>query len=96
MKKVLLFLVAAVLCAGAVNAASPEPTLKKGERCEPATGSRLSRAPNAQGICEHDAAVTRSYSQEEIERTGQIDLDVALSRLDPALAARGGFAGGTR
>ncbi|MES2685086.1 MAG: hypothetical protein V4650_16320 [Pseudomonadota bacterium] len=87
MKKLaLLLLVAACLGAGGVQAdAPPTKPLLKADRCPPAPGSRLSRAPDAEGRCNPPQAFSRSYSQEEIERTGQIDLDRALMQLDPAL-----------
>lgn len=48
--------------------------------CAPELGSRIRRAgPECQ-------ARGRSYSREEIERTGSIDIADALQRLDPSIS----------
>jgi len=94
MKKVaLMMLVALCLGAGGVKAVdAPEAAAAskpaKPTRCEPATGSRLSSPPDANGRCNSGTAGFRSYDKEEIERTGEIDLDRALSKLDPSLSRR--------
>ena len=91
MKKfALLLLIATCLGAGGVqaDATAAKPALKA-DRCPPAPGSRLSRAPDAEGRCEPPQAFTRSYTSEDIERTGQVDLDQALMQLDPALTLGG-------
>lgn len=88
MKKVaLLLLVAVCLGAGGVQAGEPSrpATLAaEAERCPLQTGSRLSPPRDDQGRCEQRSAFTRSYSQEDLERTGEVDLNRALEQLDPS------------
>lgn len=96
MKKTLLFLVVACgLSIGAVKA-SPDVPQPAGQvtRCEAVTGSRIASAPDAQGLCDTQAPFVRSYRQDDLQRTGEIDLDDALLKLDPALVSRGSFVGG--
>lgn len=92
MKKIaLLLLVAACLGAGGVKAQAPTDQAQakaKVTRCEPTTGSRLGKAPDAQGRCDETSPLSRSYSREDLERTGQIDLDRALQMLDPSISRR--------
>jgi len=89
MKKVaLLLLVAACLGAGGVQAETPSPESKPvaaDRRCDPVTGSRIARAPDAKGLCDTTDGRLRSFSREDLESTGQIDLAEALTRLDPRL-----------
>jgi len=93
MKKVaLLVLVIACLSAGAVKAeTTPAPAVVKKpvERCEPMVGSRVVRSRDANGQCPDSVPFARSYSREQIEQTGQIDLGAALSQLDPAVSRAG-------
>lgn len=92
MKKIsLLLLVAACLGAGGVKAQAPTNQTQvkaKPARCPPATGSRLGKAPDAQGRCDEAPPLSRSYSREDIERTGQLDAGQALQILDPSLNRR--------
>lgn len=96
MKKVLLMLLVALgLGAGGVRAESPSPApkqqlLKSRTRCEPATGSRIAHARSADGRCPQDSAFRRSYSQEELQRTGRTDVGEALRMLDSSLTLQGG------
>lgn len=84
-----------LLAAGSLSAAERSPdrpnaeqTLARETRCEPATGSRISRKPGADGRCENDAALLRSYEKEDLDRTGQTDLGDALRQLDPTFSRR--------
>jgi hypothetical protein len=99
MKKIaLLLLVAACLGAGGVDAAEPAapaatdagavPAAKGAERCAPATGSRIARKVKPGESCEVHHNNLRSYSRDDLERTGRIDLDEALETLDPAFSRR--------
>lgn len=97
-------LMAAGLGAGAVQAQAPAPTGPAVEpaigptaeqasvpaikRCPAPTGSRISRAPEQDGRCSELDLNGRSYSKEDIERTGEFDLNQALQRLDPAITSR--------
>lgn len=96
MKKALLMLLVALgLGAGGVRAESPPPApkqllLKAPARCEPTTGSRIVRAPSADGRCPQDGSFLRSYTQEELQRTGRTDVGEALRMLDTSLTLQGG------
>lgn len=50
--------------------------------CVPATASRLPQDPNACG------AFGRSYSKDELDRTGQPYLNDSLRMLDPSITTR--------
>jgi hypothetical protein len=54
-----------------------------GRNCLQYTGSRLIRADSKGRKCAN--ATGRSYSKEDIDRTGAVDLLDALRRLDPAV-----------
>lgn len=86
-KAALLLLIAACLGAGGVQAAeaAETPAVK---RCEAVTGSRIQPVVAADEACERATPGVRSYSREELESTGRIDLDEALSVLDPSILRR--------
>lgn len=55
-----------------------------GRSCLKETGSRLAPRPDSKGRkCVN--AIGRSYTREDLDRTGTIDLGDALRRLDPAV-----------
>ena len=54
----------------------------KPERCEAPTGSRI-RPPKGSD-CKAPRPGMRSYSEEDLERTGQPEVADALKRIDPA------------
>lgn len=58
------------------------------EKRQKVTGSRISRTVSDDGRVDTFAPVD-VYSREEFRRTGEIDLERALRRLDPSI--RGGF-----
>jgi len=66
--------------------AKPAP---KQERCEPPTGSRISPERDAKGECPKPASPGQTYSQEDLQRTGQINVGDALSRLNPSISSNG-------
>lgn len=76
---------------GAATTAQPAPkdqVAKKDEvsdrNCLKETGSRLVTRPDSKGRkCVN--ATGRSYTKEDMDRTGAIDLQDALRRLDPAV-----------
>ncbi len=98
MKKLAFFLlIAACLGAGGVKAAAePAQPAKtpKAVHCEAPAGSRIRPQLDAQGRCPQGSAPVRSYSREDIQQTGQIDLDRALQQLDPSLSRSGQGLGG--
>ncbi|WP_266180996.1 hypothetical protein [Dyella humicola] len=70
----------------ATPAAAQRPILKPGDRnCLQTTGSLIPAKP---GTC-LTSAVGRSYSQDDIYRTGQPNLGPALQMLDPSITVRG-------
>lgn len=89
MKKVaLLLLVAVCLGAGGVKAADA-PARPDVKRCEPVTGSRIAVKPAAGQRCDKPSQpFLRSYSREELQSTGRVDLDEALNVLDPSITRR--------
>ena len=86
----LLLVIAVCLGAGGVSAEpAPAAAPKAADRCPPEPGSRISRKPAADGRClQSSSALARSYTREDLERTGQLDVRDALHALDPSLAAR--------
>mgnify|MGYP001045636182 FL=1 len=95
MKKVaLMMLVALCLGAGGVTAAEPAKpegkaaATRPGERCAPETGSRISRKADAYGRCDSGSQAVRSYDQEELYQTGEVNVGEALNKLDPRLTGR--------
>lgn len=69
----------------AATAAHPTPGPKPGDRnCIRDTGSLI---PPKKGECLPVAG--RSYSQQDIQRTGQTTLGPALRDLDPSISVRG-------
>ena len=71
----------------ATTAAAHRQVLKPGDRnCLQTTGSLIPAKP---GTC-LTGAPGRSYSKEDIDRTGQPTLGPALQMLDPAVTVRGG------
>jgi hypothetical protein len=96
MKKFAVWLLVAVcLGAGGVKATEPsavaEPVTIPEQiiSCGPASASRL-RHPTISGQpCAAATPFARSYSKEDLESTGRVDLDEALSVLDPSV--RRGF-----
>ena len=88
MKKAALFLLIALgLGAGGVKAedAAQAPAVK---RCEAVTGSRIQPVVAAGESCERVTLGVRSYSREELQATGRVDVDEALSVLDPSILRR--------
>lgn len=88
--RILTMLAAAFLASAGALAAEPaavapdmpKATAKKtSPDCEDTTSSRIRR--DKAGSCAKSASPTRSYSREDIERTGQMDVGDALRRLDP-------------
>lgn len=95
MKKVaVMMLVALCLGAGGVTAAEParpdgqKAATRPAERCAPETGSRIARKTDSDGRCETGSQAVRSYDQEELYRTGEVNVGDALSKLDPRLSGR--------
>lgn len=82
-----------MLSLSAVAWAEAQPSPQKPEKalCEPAPGSRIARAPNAQGECDIQTPLARSYSKEDLESTGRVDAYEALRALDPSLMSRSGL-----
>ena len=70
-----------VLVSAAASKAAPN---KPNSRCEPETGSRISRPATSNGFCDHSPYVSRSYSAEDLKSTGQTDIGAALERLGPS------------
>ena len=66
--------------------AKPAPKL---ERCEAPTGSRISPERDAKGECPKSASPGQTYSQEDLQNTGQITVGDALSRLNPSISSNG-------
>ncbi len=99
-KTLVLLLIAVCLGVGGVEAAAPPADapdtapqrLQPQERCPPPTGSRISRAPRTSGACEPAPAGLRRYSREALEETGEIDLNRALTTLDPSIGRSGSVA----
>jgi hypothetical protein len=52
------------------------------EACQGSTGSRIKPAKPAD--CKASKYALRTYSSDELQRTGEIDLTEALRKLDPA------------
>lgn len=77
------------------NAAQPASSAaaSKGQRAVPAPGDRMcvrdtgSHIPPKQGQCLPVAG--RSYDQQDLQRTGALDVGQALRMLDPSLTVRG-------
>lgn len=69
-------------CAGqpAQLAATPEPAAS--QECAVVTGSRI--APEARHDCKPVGYPFRSYSAQDLEATGHMDLADALRSIDPA------------
>ena len=69
--------------------AEKKPTKKETADCQVVTGSRIHVSKpkkDADGKCESkSSSAMRSYSREEIERTGEMNLDNALRNLDPSI-----------
>lgn len=68
--------------------AKAEPAPKKMERCEAPTGSRISPERDAKGECPKSANPGQTYSQEDLQSTGEINVGDALSRLNPSISSR--------
>jgi len=66
-----------------VQSSHQAPPQKPSMRCAPATGSRIAKPVDQQGRCDHSAYPSRSYSAEDLKRTGEIDLGAALEKIDP-------------
>ena len=81
MKRVLTILIPALaLCACASDPARTAATGKNSEKhCIRDTGSRIP----SEGEC--SGAAGRSYSREELERSGEMSTGGALERLDPTV-----------
>jgi hypothetical protein len=78
---VMLFSMTGFAADDATEAASA-PVAKKPVQCETVTGSRIRAAQTATG-CDTRTKPFRTYTQEDLERTGDIDLTEALRKLDP-------------
>lgn len=63
----------------AMQAGADEPEAMRSRTCLSATGSRIRRAGQE---CMHRG---RAYSRQDLERTGAMDLDDMLQRLDPSI-----------
>lgn len=89
MKKIaVLLLVGLCLGLGGVKAADA-PARPDVKRCDPEIGSRIARKPVAGKGCEpQPQPFVRSYSREELQSTGRVDLDEALTVLDPSIVRR--------
>lgn len=85
-KRALYFTLALALTISAVQAKPAVQPNAKATRCEPLTGSRLHRTPKPDGRCETEGALQRSYSREDLERSGAQNPGDALQQLDPSLA----------
>lgn len=75
---------AAALAADTATKAAPvaKPKSAAAEQCQENTGSRI-RATKA-GSCRPSMLALRSYSSDDLQRTGEIDMAQALRKLDPA------------
>lgn len=71
----------AVEKAAVEKTASEKPAKPDAKECEMNTGSRI-RPQKADG-CKPVKQPYRTYTQEELQRTGSIDLGEALRQLDP-------------
>jgi hypothetical protein len=75
----------------AADSDSPKPTADKAEAkpdkpkaavaCEHVTGTRIQ--PSPKNGCKSPVTPYRTFSQEELQRTGEIDQGEALKKLDP-------------
>jgi hypothetical protein len=83
MFKTLLICTAAVLAACSTTQPSTAPDSRTANvTCvDAASGSRL---PSQHGKC--GSSAVRSYSQDDVQRTGQTDVGDALRMLDPAVS----------
>jgi hypothetical protein len=69
-------------CASTAGNVASKPAAAQNDRnCVVDTGSRLAPAPGTRGC----RGIGRSYSDEDISRTGRIDVGDALSQLDPSV-----------
>lgn len=66
---------------GASATADTPVATKKPKACEPVSGSHI--RPSTARNCETLAQPMRSYSAEDIQRTGEMNLAQALRKLDP-------------
>jgi hypothetical protein len=67
--------------AAAAPSADAKP-LKLAKHCAAVTGTRI--RPKLKDNCESAARPNRTFTQEDLQRTGQIDINEALRRLDPS------------
>jgi hypothetical protein len=84
---VLCFSVAALispLAALAADATTPPAASAKAKKptCETSTASRIQASP-AQNCRQNSSSPTRTYTQEDLQRTGEINTVEALRKLDP-------------
>lgn len=68
-----------LMAADTETASSDKPKAKA--QCESVTATRI--RPSPKDGCKSAATPSRSYSREEIERTGEIDMGEALRKIDP-------------
>jgi hypothetical protein len=73
-----MILVLASLCAGCAGQVAPDKTDVADRYCVRETGTRMARPD---GQCTPDPG--RSYTREDLERTGESTLGGALSRVRP-------------
>lgn len=64
----------------------PAPKL---ERCEAPTGSRISPERDSKGECPKSASPGKTYTRDDLQSTGEINVGDALSRLDPSISRSG-------
>ena len=67
----------------ACSSAAPRPDTRSAANAACPTYSTGSHLPSKPGQCSSNAV--RSYSQEDVERTGQTDVGSALRMLDPSI-----------
>ena len=72
-----------LLAADPETKATTETTLKPkhGVRCESVSGTRIQPSPKVD--CKSSITPYRSYSKDELDRTGETNLAAALRELDP-------------
>jgi len=69
------------------KATEEKPKKVEAVECETVTGSRIKSAKPAKdksGKCAATASPTRTYTKDDIEMTGETDLNEALRKLDPS------------
>lgn len=66
--------------ATSTEAAGPDSTLPLKKQCEAISGSRI--RPSAANNCQSAHGPLRTFTNEDLQRTGEIDINQALRKLD--------------